>query len=71
MGMQYPDELKKLLEESYSALEITEECVSQLTHEVVVAFIHHFEEARRRVTLLYPHLDLSPLGPFKDVLMGR
>ncbi|KAL5075032.1 hypothetical protein RYX36_014016 [Vicia faba] len=63
--------LKKLLEKSHSALEIMEECVFQLTNEFVVTYIHHFEESRKRMALLYPRLDLSPLYPFKVVLNGE
>ncbi|CAI8614621.1 unnamed protein product [Vicia faba] len=71
LEVQLVDGLNKLLEKAQSSLEIMEERVSQLTDEVVVASVHHFEEARRRVALLYPHLDLSPLDPFKVVLNGK
>lgn len=60
--------LKKLLEETHSALEGMKERVSQLTDDVVATSTHHFEEARRRISLPYPHLDLSPLDPFKVVI---
>lgn len=44
------------------------ERVSHLMDGTVAAFIHHFEEARRWMSLLYPCLDLIPLNPFKVVL---
>lgn len=33
----------------------------------MLTLVHHFEEARSRVTLLYPYLDLSIMDPFKVV----
>ncbi|KAI5408326.1 hypothetical protein KIW84_054233 [Lathyrus oleraceus] len=65
------DGFKKLLEEVQSTLEITNEWVSQLTDDTVVSSVHHFEEVKRRVTLLYPRLELSPVDPFKVVLDGE
>lgn len=63
--------LKKSLEESHRALESMEEWVSQLKNDVVVAFVYHFEEAKNRISILYPHLDLSPPDPFKVILDGE
>lgn len=62
---------KKLLEDTQDALESMKECVSHLMDKAVVDSINHFKEARRWEALLYPHLDLSPLDPFKVVLNGE
>lgn len=59
------DGLEISLKEAQSAFRSTEEHVSQFTNKTVVASVHHFEEERRLVALLYPHMDLSPLDPFK------
>lgn len=47
------------------------ERVYQPTNDVVEASIHQFEDVRRRISFLYPRLDLSPLDPFKVVLDGE
>lgn len=60
--------LKILVKKAYSDVESTKEHVSQLTNESVMASVHHFEEVR---SLLYPHLDLRPLDPFKVVMDGE
>lgn len=57
------DGLRKLMEEAMGALESTKEWGFQLKEDVITTSIHHFEEAKRRVSLLYPHMDLSFL-PF-------
>lgn len=62
--------LKKSLEEAQNSLKGMNETVSQLIDDTVVASIHQFEEARRQISLLYPHLDLVPFDPFKVVLDG-
>lgn len=46
--------LKKSLEETHNALEGMKEKVSQLTNDFMTEFVHHFEEARRQISLLYP-----------------
>lgn len=63
--------LEKLLEDTRDALENMEECVSHLMDKAVVDSTNHFKEERRWESLLYPHLDLSFLDPFKVVLNGE
>lgn len=60
--------LNKSLEESQSALEGMKEWVSRLMNDAVVDSVHIFEEARKWISLLYPHLNVSLLDPFKMVL---
>lgn len=60
--------LRKLLEDAQNALKIKKERDFQLTDDIVAASIHHFEEEKRWVFLLYLHLYLTPLDPFKVVL---
>lgn len=44
------------------------EMVYQIVDDIVVSFVHHFDEARRWIFVLYPHLDLGLLDPFNVVL---
>lgn len=64
-------DLKKLLKDAQGALKNTKERVSQLLYDSVEAYVHHFEKARGPVALIYSHLDLSLLDPFKVVLDGE
>lgn len=63
--------MKKSLEEARGPLKGIKEKVLWLMDDAMLAFVHHFKEARRHMSLLYPHLDLSPVDPFKVVLGGE
>lgn len=63
--------LNKSLEGDQGFLESTEEHASQLKNDVLEASVHLFEEVRRRASLLYPHLDLSPMVPFRVIQDGE
>lgn len=62
--------LRKFLEEAYNTLQSIKERFFQLMDDAMATSVHHFEKASRRIGLLYPHLNLSPLDLFKVVLGG-
>lgn len=71
MCMFNVDGQNNFLEEAQNTLESTKEHVSQPTDDVLETYDHHFEEERRQVALMYHHLDLSPLDPFKVIMDGE
>lgn len=63
--------LEQSLKRASIPLESLEERVLLLKDEVVAIFVHHFERARRHVTLIYPDLDLILMDPFQVVRDGQ
>lgn len=64
-------DLNKQLEEAQGSLKFIEEQISRLIDDTISTYVLHLEEARRHVSLLYPHMNLSHTYPLKVVLDGE
>lgn len=63
--------LKKLLGKDRDTHKVLGEKVSLLKDEVVVTYVHLFEEAERKIVLLYLDLNLSSMDHFQVIREGH
>ena len=59
--------MKQSLKRDLNTLDGMEKKVLMLKDEVVETSVHHFEKARRHVSLLYHNLDLISIDPFQVI----
>lgn len=60
--------LKKLLGKYRDTQKGLEKWVCLLKGKDVAAFVHHFQEVKRQISLLYPDLDHCTFIPFQELL---
>lgn len=63
--------LEQSFKRTRNTLESLAETILPLKDELVEIPDHHFERARRKIAILYPHLYLSQMNPFQMVQDGR